>query len=278
MEKNLTKRPIGVYDSGVGGFTVLKALQEKMPNETFIYFADTENLPYGNKTKEQIVEYSHRIISWFQNKKDAKMVIAACHTSSALAIDLISYNFELPIIGTIYPLIRTVTNNKKHKNIGIIATSASAESRMHEKIFRQNGFTGNIVSISCPTFVPLIESKEMDVEAIKTAAKEYLAPFFEQKLDTLIYGCTHYPFIKDIIEQILPSNISFIDPANYIADEAYTWLENKNLLNTEKKYALDQYFCSHDPKMFESKLGQLIGKQVPLALETQHASLTASAT
>jgi len=253
----MDRRPIGIYDSGVGGLTVLMALKKALPNEDFIYFADTVNLPYGNKSPEQITEFSHRIISWMQNKISAKMVISACHTSSALALESASNKFKIPVIGTIMPLLRCIINNNSYKRIGIIATLASATSRAHETIFLKNGFTGTVRSIACPDFVPLIESNQIDLLTLKKCATEYLSVFKEENLDTLIYGCTHYPFIKNIITNILPIEMQYIDPAEYISIEVEESLSSSSSLN--KSGGNVKFYSSSDPEAFAAKLNLLTG-------------------
>ncbi len=243
-------KPIGIYDSGVGGLTVLKELTQKFPHENFIYFADTKHLPYGDKSKEQITQYSHDIVSGFQNTMNAKMAIAACNTSSALALDTISNDFHIPIIGTIYPLLHHI---HEAKTIGIIATQASANSRMHEKIFKNHGFKGEVISVGCPKFTPLIEEGDFDSAKLQECASEYLSIFQSQKIDTLIYGCTHYPFIKNLIESLLPPFIKYIDPAHYIAQEV------KKILPQESEIGSIQYYCSSNPELFSKKLRNLMG-------------------
>lgn len=249
---------IGVYDSGVGGLTVLKTLKHLLPEETFIYFGDTLHLPYGNKTPEQIIGYSRDIIDWFQNEMKVKLVVAACNTSSALALDALSHKFEIPLVGTIYPLLQELLNHDIYKNVGIIATEASAKSAMHEKIFKSHGFKGNITTISCPDFVPLIESGNLNSVDLKAAAERYLEPY--KALDTLIFGCTHYPFIKDTIRSILPPWVHYIDPADYMGFEVLNILNAEGKLSHEK--GQDQYFCSHDSEGFALKIKNLTGEDV----------------
>ena len=247
--------PIGIYDSGIGGLTVLNELVSQFPYENFVYFADTFHLPYGNKSQEQIIQYSHDIISFFQNTINAKMVIAACNTSSALALDVISNDFHIPIIGTIYPLLGHIHNSKK---LGIIATQASADSRMHERIFKSHGFEGEVISVGCPKFTPLIEAGSFDSDELKECATEYLSLFQRQKIDTLVYGCTHYPFIKNLIESLLPESTKYIDPAHYIAQEV-----KKFMIQPQTKRGSVQYYCSSDPEIFEQKLKRLMNIKNP---------------
>ncbi len=264
--------PIGIYDSGVGGLTVLKTLIERLPNEQFVYFADTANLPYGNKPPEQIIEFSHNIISWFQNTVKAKMVIAACHTSSAIALRDAAHGYDIPVIGTIYPMLPTVLGTE-HKNIGILATPASVKSRIHENIFKAYGFGGKIVSISCPNFVPLIEAEQMDFATLDFHIQEYLATFKQEELDTLIFGCTHYPLIKANITKFLPDNIKYIDPAEYITSEVINHLQANQLLNNSQTKILPQFYCSKDTEVFSSKLRKILNVHSDVGLHLPESSL-----
>lgn len=262
--------PIGIYDSGIGGLTVLKTLIEKLPNEQFIYFADTANLPYGNKTPEQIIEFSHNIISWFQNTVKTKMVIAACHTSSAIALRDVSHGYDIPVIGTIYPMLPTILGTE-HKNIGIIATPASVESRIHENIFKAYGFAGKIVSISCPNFVPLIESGDIDVTILDAHVQEYLTKFKQEELDTLIFGCTHYPLIRANIAKFLPEYIKYIDPAEHMTQDVINFLTTHELLNNSHSGQALQFYCSKDTELFAVKLKKILNLSANVQLHSPHA-------
>lgn len=265
----MMNRPIGIYDSGVGGLTVLSALRQAFPQENFIYFADTLHLPYGDKSKDQIVDYSHTIASWLQKEKQIKLIVAACHTSSALALDDISGDFDIPIIGTIRPLVKHVLSNPLHQRLGIIATVASATSKFHEKILREEGFQGEVVSIGCPDFVPLIESTPLDRVALRARSQEYLAPFWDQSLDTLIYGCTHYPFLKDILETLLPSTMIYLNPAEAIAAEVQNYLVACGQLNNRGDTGVLEFYCSSAPEVFERKIKFLTDVDNPIVREIE---------
>lgn len=243
--RSAIKKPIGVYDSGVGGLTVLRELMSCLPCEDFIYFADTQHLPYGDKTPDQIKEYSKNIVAWFENVMNAKMVVAACNTSSAIALD--GLTSKIPVIGTIYPILDEIMESR---TIGIIATPASVNSKMHENIFIKNGFKGKVAYVSCPDFVPLIEYGKIESPETEEAAKGYLSQFEGHNIDTLIYGCTHYPFIKNTIEKLLPG-VKYIDPANFIAHEV---LKN-NVVGAHMGSV--KFYCSSDADGFKAKIEKL---------------------
>lgn len=263
---NERRKPIGVYDSGIGGLTVLSLLHKKFPHEDFIYFADTANVPYGPKTPEQITDFSRAIVEWMCNEMGVKLVVAACHTSSGIALEQLAPNYTVPLIGTMMPVANAVrANNALHQRIGVIATQASVNRRAHEQVLRAHGFDGELVSIACPEFVPLIESGVIDEVALSLYAREYLKPFYDQRLDTLIYGCTHYPLIADIIKAALPRTIHYIDPAEHIAREVDAYLSQNALYNDSPEPGKTSFYCSGPMDEFIAKVEQFMPLAVPMA-------------
>lgn len=211
-------RPIGVYDSGIGGFTVLNLLRKRFPNERFIYYADNIHLPYGNKSPDQVLAYSKNIINWMESHHHVKMVIAACNTSSALALPEIK-DLAIPVIGTIKPTVGAISHLYPDSRIGIIATLATSNSRLFESSFQKAGFKNDVISIGCPDFVPIIESGAKDKNLLMKKIQEYVMPLVQAKVDKIIYGCTHYPLIEHEIREFVPKHIDLINPAQYIADK-----------------------------------------------------------
>lgn len=256
MERHESNVPIGLYDSGVGGLTVLTKLIEKMPHEDFIYFADTKNVPYGGKSEDEIKNLSNDIIRWLYQNKNAKAIVAACHTSSAIALDEISKKYDIPIIGMIRPMEKIIC--KIEGCAGIIATEAASKSKMHEKIFKSMGSKAEFIYAPCPDFVPLIEAGDFD--KIPLAAANYLRIFEEQKIDYLLYCCTHYPIIRHIIEPILPENVIHIDPAEHVAADLYNKLCEKDLLCTHGNGSISFFGSSdisHISDIFYAKIQQM---------------------
>lgn len=242
--------PIGIFDSGVGGLTVLRALREALPHERIAYFADTANVPYGDKSPEQIKGFSRRILKWMQDDLGVKLVVAACHTSSALALNEVAKEFRIPVIGTIDPTISAVLQDPQHTRVGIIATPASAGKRTHETALIQSGFQGMIHTIACQEFVPLIEAGKLEGPQLHTITQHYLEPFHSMNLTTLIYGCTHYPWIADVISQYLPPAVICIDPAQHIVAETTQTLMKKSLLNQALLSQPVDFYCSARPEQF----------------------------
>ncbi len=210
-------KPIGVYDSGVGGLTVLKHLQMSMPHEHFIYVGDTAHVPYGTKKPEEILQYSKDIIDFLVDEKHAKCVVAACHTSSAIALDQIDVG--VPLIGTLRAPLMDIVATYPAASIGVLATPASTKSQMHAKRLKEFGFQGECITVACPKLVPLIEAGDLNSFEIGDALDEYLQAFNFNEIKAILYGCTHYPFLHTIIRELVPEEIKLIDPAAAIAEE-----------------------------------------------------------
>ena len=272
MDKNgkfslMKNNPIGVYDSGIGGLTVLNTLRHQFPHENFIYFGDTAHLPYGTKSQDQLISFAHKIIGWMEQEKNVKAVVAACHTSSALALEEIKPYYSFPLTGTINPLIKALARYPTSQKIGILVTPASAQSRTHEKVLRKAGFCGDILTIACPEFVPLIEAGKILSHDLRQAAHLYLQPFLTQKFDTLIYGCTHYPLVGSLLRSLLPPETTFIDPAEFVAMELQTHLTAAGLLAPAFQKGGTSFYCSLDPLLFQYKLNSVFSLCAPVHLQ-----------
>ena len=212
----MDKRPIGMFDSGVGGLTVYKEIKKVMPNEKIIYIGDTERFPYGNKTKETIIDASKKFID-FLISKDVKKIIIACGTASSMAFDIVKEIYKLPITGIIKPTIKYI-KNKRYKNVGVMATRGTIESMAWEKELKNEIQDINVYNQACPLLAPMAEEGWTDNEVAKLTVKEYVKNFkeLETKLDAVILGCTHYPLFEEIIKEEL-SNIETINTGKIIA-------------------------------------------------------------
>jgi glutamate racemase len=237
---------IGIFDSGVGGLTVLKELYRQLPNESIIYFADTARLPYGNRSPEEIVQFVREILTWMAGQ-GVKMVIMACNTSSALALEIVQPDFDLPILGLILPGARAAV--QKGKRIGVISTPATAASNAYQHAIEEIDPKAQVWQVGCPEFVPLIEQNRIFAPHTKKVATSYLEPLLAQKIDTLIYGCTHYPHLQPILQEILPAKVRLIDPAQYVVAAAEQELELMGLKSSQ--LPLPTRFCvSGSPEKF----------------------------
>ncbi|MBD2184647.1 glutamate racemase [Planktothrix sp. FACHB-1355] len=213
----MTTDKIGVFDSGVGGLTVLRELYRQLPNESILYFGDTARLPYGNRTQAEILQFVREILNWM-SVQGIKMVIMACNTSSALALEIVRSEFNFPILGVILPGARAAVS--MGKRIGVIATPATAASSAYRHAIQEIDPNVQVWQVGCPAFVPLIEQNRINDPYTYEVAKEYLAPLLEQQIDTLVYGCTHYPHLAPVLRAILPRSVRTVDPAVHVVAAA----------------------------------------------------------
>jgi glutamate racemase len=220
--RELEPQRIGLFDSGVGGLTVLRAMYRRLPNESILYFADTARLPYGTRSKEEIVQFTREILSWMTTQ-NVKMIIMACNTSSALALETVRLEYNLPILGLILPGARAAV--QRGKRIGVIATPATAISHAYSQAIEEIDPKAKVWEVGCPDFVPLIEQNRIYSANTKRVAQQYLQPLMQRKIDTLVYGCTHYRHLAGVLRTILPPTVQIIDPAEHIVVAADKELE-----------------------------------------------------
>lgn len=246
---------IGIFDSGVGGLTVLKELYKQLPNESILYFADTARLPYGDRSELEILQFVREILTWM-TEQGVKMVIMACNTSSALALEAVQTEFDLPILGLILPGARAAV--QKGKRIGVIATPATAASNAYCHAIQEIDSSVQVWQVGCPQFVPLIEQNRIYDPYTKKVATQYLELLLEQQIDTLIYGCTHYPHLAPILAEILPAKVMLVDPAQYVVASAERELEILGLKNTRSPLPT-RFYVSGCPENFALASRQWLG-------------------
>ena len=250
----MDKRPIGVFDSGLGGLTVVKALKKLLPNESILYFGDTARLPYGVKSKDLVIQYSNQIAG-FLIKKNAKMIIIACNTATAMALKELENNFkDIPIIGVIGPSSIQASLESINKNIGVIGTIATIKSNAYESALKSIDKNINVFSKDCPLFVPFVEEGMVEGEAINLIVAHYLSSF-RNDIDTMILGCTHYPLLEPVIKKYL-SDIKLVDSASAVAKYANNILNDCKIKNGYNKEGSLECFVTDLPRQFE-KLGRI---------------------
>ena len=240
-------RPIGVFDSGVGGLTVLKKIAEVLPNENYIYFGDTARIPYGEKTKEQLTEFVREILNWYR-LKNSKMVLMACNTSSAVVLDIVKNEYDFPILGLIQPTAKKIAKLEA-KKVAIIATSATFKSKAYSKAILELNKDKEIFEIACPGLVEIVEKDLVNSEEGKNLVKKYILPVLENQAEKIVLGCTHYPYLTDIINEITNNSGMLINPADFLAEEARQELINFDLINNSSA-GLIKYFVSANPDKF----------------------------
>lgn len=230
--KTYDNRPIGVFDSGIGGLTVVTAMTELLPNERFIYFGDTARTPYGSKSIETIKEFSAQVYD-FLVRNEVKMVVIACNTVSATCIEFLRKRHEgMPIIGMIAPTAREIVKRfGKESNVGVIGTKVTVESQQYEKSISKINGKCKVFSKACPLFVPMIEEGIKTSNILEPVIKYYLDDFIKvNSIDTIVLGCTHYPLLKNEIERIYPE-IKIINPSRIVAEEVKLCLFDNNMLS-----------------------------------------------
>lgn len=248
----MDQRPIGIFDSGLGGLTVVKEIIKELPNESIVYFGDTARIPYGSKSKDTIIRYSRQIIK-FLLTQNVKAIIIACNTASATALLEMKKEFSVPIIGVVTPGAKMAANSTKNNKIGIIATETTIQSGAYGQQILDIRKGIELYSKSCPLLVPLVEQGWVDHQVTQLVLTEYLGFVKEAQIDTLVLGCTHYPLLMNAIQQVVGDNVTLVNPAEQAAKEITIQLQAHNLLNNRGPSTY-QYFVSDDPIQFE-KMG-----------------------
>ena len=253
------KSPIGIFDSGLGGLTVVKEITKLLPKESIIYFGDTARVPYGTKSKRTIEKFSCQNVHFLTRFK-VKLIIVACNTSSSLALPLLKRTFKIPIIGVIESGVKEAILMSRNKRIGVIGTRATISSGVYKKTLRSFDKKIKAFSISCPLFVPLVEEGWLHKDITEKIASYYLRFLKEKKIDSLILGCTHYPLLKLVIKKVMGEKIKLVDSALAVAKEAKHLLEEKHLeSDTKPKH---QFFVSDEPLNFSKEGSKFLGKKL----------------
>jgi len=260
--------PIGVFDSGLGGLTVLKHLEKDFPNETFIYFGDTAHLPYGNKSTENVLRYSEAIINFFLENK-TKAVIIACNTASALAYTKLNEKYNIPIFNVVHPSVEYANKISQTHEICILGTTSTINSKAYTKSFLNIKSNCKIIEIACPLFVPIIEEGWSQTAIAKNIALKYLHPFNKTKIDTLILGCTHYPIMSHIIQNVISNNIQLVFSGQTVGDKLFSHLELYNNKNNNNKSAT-HFYVTDFPQKFDEIGSQFFGQKLS---EVKHVVL-----
>lgn len=255
------QNPIGVFDSGLGGLTVVKAIRNVLPNESIIYFGDTARVPYGNKSPELIKEYSLQIAD-FLFERGTKIIVAACNTATALALGKLQDKFDIPIIGVVKPGVDSALKLTQNNRIGVIGTISTISSDVYETELKIKNHSVKVTSTPCPLFVPLAEEGWLNEPATMLIVEKYLKPINEANVDTLILGCTHYPLLKEVIQEAVSSKIKLVDSAQAMATKTAELLMNYGLLNGQNTKGDLRLFVSDLPAKFETVASRFLGEKI----------------
>ena len=248
---------IGVFDSGVGGLTVLQEVYRQLPHESVLYFGDTARVPYGTRSAAEIIQFTRETLDWMVSQR-VKMAIMACNTSSALALETVRSEYDLPILGVILPGARAAAF--QGQRIGVIATPATVQSDAYLHAIQEANPHADVWQVACPEFVPIIENNRIQEPATLEIARQYLQPLLDRSIDTLVYGCTHYPHLEPILRKFVPANLRFINPAIHVVNAATKELNllgiNSNIPATPTKFIV-----SGDPQQFAHLANQWLPTQ-----------------
>lgn len=252
--------PIGVFDSGVGGLTVVLEMFRQMPHESLLYYADTAHVPYGPRDPKELKGFAHNITR-FLVEKGCKMIIIACNTSTSLAYEELKEAFLVPVIGVIEPGVDRALESGSRGRIGIIATQATVNSGAYQRIISKKDPEAKSAAIACPRLVPLIEEGSLEGVEVEQAVNYYLKELVEDGIESLILGCTHYPLLLPIIKNTTGPRVNIIDPARETVARSRKILEEKGLLN-EVGIPTHAFFTSGDPDKFKALAGRLLGENL----------------
>ena len=240
--------PLGVFDSGVGGLTVVLEMLRQMPHESYIYYADTAHVPYGPRNPQELRGFAFNITA-FLAAQGCKMIILACNTSTSLAYEDLRAGYDIPMIGVIEPGVDKALEATRNKRIGVIGTAATINSGSYQKMIKEKKPEVEVVAVACPLFVPLIEAGEVEGDEVYRVAAAYLKPVREKEIDTLILGCTHYPFLLPVITDIIGPDITAVDPARETVRRAVEKLKELDLIREEGD-PVRKFYASGDPEAF----------------------------
>jgi glutamate racemase len=241
--------PIGVFDSGMGGLTVVREMMSQLPNESIIYFGDTARVPYGPKSPDTVLRYSREITSYLKGE-GVKALVVACNTATAHALPALRREFDMPIVGVIEPGARAAAAVTKTKRVGVIGTAGTIKSRAYEKEIRKLLPDVEVTAQACALFVPLVEEGWLDSEVTRAVARNYLAPIVSAEVDTLVLGCTHYPLMKTVIGNVVGRQVRLIDSAHETARQAGELLRERGLENGTPDGARYRFIASDAPDTF----------------------------
>ncbi len=256
-----TPSPIGIFDSGIGGLTVVKRVLSLLPNENIIYFGDTARVPYGSKSNATVIEYALQD-AHFLNNKNVKLIIVACNTASAIALDSLKKEFSIPIIGMINPGAKLALKETKNGKIGVIGTSATITNKAYSKQLLELDPNVEVLEKACPLFVPVAEEGWLDHEATRIIAREYLQDMIDFGVDTLILGCTHYPLLSQIIEEIMGDDVTLIDSGYAASLEVEDYLNGRGDRNGSNQLGSQKFFVSDSPEKFKQLAERFLGSKV----------------
>jgi glutamate racemase len=260
--KNRTKNnhPVGIFDSGFGGLTVMSAITETLPLENLIYFGDTAHVPYGSKSKNIVIKYSKEITSFLMRCK-VKLIVIACNTASAFALSILQKTLKVPVIGMIEPGAKAAVYASKNKRIGVIGTEGTISSKSYLREINRIS-KAEVYQQACPLFVPLVEEGWSSGKITDSIVKKYIEPLLNKKIDTLVLGCTHYPLLRETLKKNLGGSVVLIDSAKAAAQEVKNILNRTCLLADAKGKKFFKFYVSDNPEKFQTIGSRFFSKKI----------------
>jgi glutamate racemase len=251
--------PIGIFDSGVGGISVLRAIRERMPGESVIYFGDQGHIPYGPRPMEQIRNFSEAITN-FLLKQGAKIIVVACNTASAAALKYLREKFpDVQFVG-MEPAVKPAAEYTQTGKVGVLATPATFQGALYASVVERFANGVELFQDTCPGLVQQIEHGNLNREETRRILEDALRPMLEKNIDTVVLGCTHYPFVIPLIQQIVGDSVRVIDPAPAVAKQTGNLLEARGIMNKSRSKGDVKFYTSGDPDAFKSLLPRLLGE------------------
>lgn len=255
-------RPIGVFDSGIGGLTVVQEITRLLPNEQIVYFGDTARVPYGTKSRESVIRFSRDNMDVLL-RHHVKMVVIACNTSTSWALSILKREYSVPIVGVIEAGSRRAIAVSRKRRIGVIATPSTINSRKYEETILHLEPRARVVQKACPLFVPLVEEGWLDHKVTEAVAAEYLTEMKKSGIDALILGCTHYPLLKPVLQKVMGRGVSLVDSATETARQVRDLLGSKDLLRQSPHPPKNIFLVSDEPEHFRIVAKRFLGHDLP---------------
>ncbi len=256
-------RPIGVFDSGVGGLTVFKALEAAVPGEALVYLGDTARVPYGTRSRETVVRYALEA-ERFLAGHEVKMLVVACNTASSVAMNELRAGAGVPVHGVIGPGARRAVRETRNGRVGVIGTRATIASEAYPRALRGLRPETEVISLACPMFVPLAEEGWVDNDVALRAAETYLAPMRDAGVDTLVLGCTHYPLLRSTISRVMGEGVAIVDSAESVAVEIREHLEQGEVEGSGASRDAHRFFVTDAPAPFQAVAERFLGRPIHL--------------
>lgn len=254
-------KALGIFDSGVGGLTVVKSLMQQLPNEQIYYLADTVNLPYGNKSSEQLESICIKNMD-FLIKQPLKAIVIACNTASAHAYESLKMRFNIPIFDVITPSVEEAIDKTKNKKIAVLGTQSLIDSKMYETLIKGRDPSIEVLSIACPLLVSIVEESFLSHKLAELLVRQYLMPIIESDIDTVILGCTHYPLMVEIIRNELSQDKILVDSSECCVRNIKVHLEKNNLFTEAKNLPKNFYFVTGSPEAFDAKCSVILNQNI----------------